>query len=271
MRKLFVVVAVILAAGALVGYGQTIQTITRNDADQTGLRSFASKVNSNFTAITNQVYQPLDADLTRLAVNNGASLTNLAAGELNSGTVPNARLDSDLQALAINNGGALTNLNAANVSGTYGNASINVAGLSVGAGNLILGDGSGYGSAVATISAAKLTAGTTANAVDLSTSTNLPAAGIALADGSLIVGDATGKGSAVATISAQKLTAATLLPALAATALTNIPAANLFGTVPIGTLPGTTSASVLITNDVGTSWTFSFTNGLFQSCVIANP
>lgn len=58
----------------------------------------------------------LDADLQALAVNNGASLTNLSASALASGTVPNARLDADLQALAVNNGGALTNVNAATLN-----------------------------------------------------------------------------------------------------------------------------------------------------------
>lgn len=49
----------------------------------------------------------------------GESLTNLSASNLETGTVPNARLDADLQALATNNASGLSNLNASSIaSGT---------------------------------------------------------------------------------------------------------------------------------------------------------
>lgn len=66
---------------------------------------------NNGTSLTNIPATAIEAAGVFKAVD-GSALTNLNATELKSGTVDNTRLDADLQALALNNGASLTNMNA---------------------------------------------------------------------------------------------------------------------------------------------------------------
>jgi hypothetical protein len=91
---------------------------TGTSANGTDEATLVIEAAGSYSLVANGIAQFADVMATSLEGalgGDGASITNLDADNVASGTLDNDRLDSDLQALAVNDGGALTNLNGVGI------------------------------------------------------------------------------------------------------------------------------------------------------------